>query len=130
MSRGFKNIILLGIIRSVVIIYTKLIFLDAQYELAKVINTLPAKDSKDQKPSAVLNHEDAFCVKQSKDCATWKADVKCKATQEEVYKLAEETLFAVKTCKKYHSERLPIIMETWSKAALNIEYFSEEVERL
>ena len=101
---------------------------DAQYELAKVINTLPVKNSKDEKSSVILNHEDAFCVKQSKDCATWKVDVNCQTTQEEVYKLAEETLFAVKTCKKYHSERLPIIMETWSKAALNIEYFSEEVE--
>ena len=85
-------------------------------------------ESKDATSRVVLNHEDAFCVKPSKGCATWKADTGCNPSQEDVIKLAEETLFAIKTCKKYHSERLPIIMETWSKAALNIEYFSEEAE--
>ena len=34
-------------------------------------------------------------------------------------------MFAVKTCKKYHKERLSIVHETWGKSALNIKYFSE-----
>ena len=98
-----------------------------------MINSFPIKtssenESKEEKSQVVLNHDDKFCVKPSEGCATWKADVSCNPTQEEVNALAERTLFAVKTCKKYHSERLPIILETWSKAAINIEYFSEEVE--
>ena len=39
--------------------------------------------------------------------------------------LVKKTKFAVKTCEKFHAERLPIIFETWAKAALNIQYFSE-----
>ena len=98
-----------------------------------MINSFPIKtsaenESKEEKSQVVLNHDDKFCVKPSEGCSTWKADVSCNPTQEEVNALAERTLFAVKTCKKYHSERLPIILETWSKAAINIEYFSEEVE--
>ena len=84
--------------------------------------------SKEVLSSVVLNHEDSFCVKPSEGCATWKADVTCRSTQTEVIKIAEQTLFAVKTCKKFHSDRLPIIFDTWSKAALNIEYFSEYSE--
>ena len=75
--------------------------------------------------SVTLTHDKGFCVTYSKLCATWKQETNCKATTEEVRKMAEKTLFAVKTCEKYHSERLPIVFETWGQAAVNIEYFSE-----
>ena len=107
---------------------------DAQYELAKVINGLSNKADDDEKdPQAFslnveLTHEPKFCVKFLEGCATWKKDLKCKATSDEIRLLAEQTLFAVKTCQKYHSERLPIIFETWSQSAFNIEYFSEVSE--
>ena len=109
------------------------LFADAQYELAKVIFSLPLKvadenNPKTPEPHVALTHESKFCVTFSEDCATWKKDVNCKATADEVNLLAEQTFFAVKTCKKYHSKRLPIIFDTWSKSALNIEYFSELAE--
>ena len=86
-------------------------------------------ESKNGKTPISLTNESKFCVKFSESCATWKKDSNCKATSDkEIILLAEQTLFAVKTCKKYHSERLPIIFETWSKSALNIEYFSEEAD--
>ena len=98
--------------------------------MAKVIFELPLKvedenDPKAPKSPVILTHEANFCVTFFQGCAMWKRDINCKATDEEVKSLAEQTFFAVKTCEKYHSERLPIIFETWSQAALNIEYFSE-----
>nr|XP_020468784.1 beta-1,3-glucosyltransferase-like [Monopterus albus] len=32
---------------------------------------------------------------------------------------------AVKTCKKFHSERVPVIKKTWEKDALYLEYYSD-----
>ncbi|KAM7353445.1 beta-1,3-glucosyltransferase isoform 1-T5 [Cochliomyia hominivorax] len=37
----------------------------------------------------------------------------------------EEIYFAVKTCTKYHNERLPIIQTTWAQYAKHIKYFSD-----
>ena len=75
-----------------------------------------------------LINDHRFCVKFSDGCASWKRDVDCRTTSEDVITLSEQTFFAVKTCKKYHSERLPIIFQTWAKAAVNIDYFSEVAE--
>ncbi|XP_078078979.1 beta 3-glucosyltransferase a [Mustelus asterias] len=33
--------------------------------------------------------------------------------------------FAVKTCKKFHEERIPIVKKTWEKQATLIEYYSD-----
>ncbi|XP_043547987.1 beta 3-glucosyltransferase a isoform X1 [Chiloscyllium plagiosum] len=33
--------------------------------------------------------------------------------------------FAVKTCKKFHQERIPIVKKTWEKQAALIEYYSD-----
>lgn len=49
----------------------------------------------------------------------------CQSHKIHMLELARKTLFGVKTCEKFHSERLPVIFETWGKAALNIQYFSE-----
>ena len=97
-----------------------------------MIQNLPSSKKGDEnefkngKTPISLTNESKFCVKFSEGCATWKKNSNCKATSDkEIILLAEQTLFAVKTCKKYHSDRLPVIFETWSKAAVNIEYFSE-----
>lgn len=34
-------------------------------------------------------------------------------------------MFAVKTCKKFHNERLPVILNTWSKYVQHIRFFSD-----
>ena len=72
-----------------------------------------------------LSHDRRFCTKFSEGCATWTSDKMSTASNTKSIYLAKRTLFAVKTCKKYHKERLPILLETWGKAALNIEYFSD-----
>lgn len=37
----------------------------------------------------------------------------------------ENIYFAVKTCSKFHIERIPVIKRTWAKYATNIGYFSD-----
>ncbi|XP_058490835.1 beta 3-glucosyltransferase a [Solea solea] len=37
----------------------------------------------------------------------------------------EDIFVGVKTCKKFHSERVPVIKETWEKDALFLEYYSD-----
>ena len=93
--------------------------IDAQYELAQAI--------KSQDRRNVLKHEPLLCLSYNETCAIYpQSDVNdCDSTEETVLKLSRETLFAVKTCKKYHEERLPVIQKTWAEAALNVMYFSE-----
>uniref|UniRef100_UPI00398F524C beta-1,3-glucosyltransferase-like isoform X2 n=1 Tax=Pristiophorus japonicus TaxID=55135 RepID=UPI00398F524C len=40
----------------------------------------------------------------------------------------ENIFFAVKTCKKFHQERIPIVKKTWEKQAALIEYYSDHVD--
>merc|ERR1719412_1940670 len=93
--------------------------IDAQYELTKAIKM---RDNRN-----VLVHEPLLCLKYDQNCAIYpKSNVdNCDATEESVLKLAKQTLFAVKTCQKYHEERLPVIKDTWGQAAPNVMYFSE-----
>ena len=85
---------------------------DAQYELAKVIKNLPIKIKDEnhpeiKEPPVTMTNDPRFCVKKgegTQNCATWLKHENCKATLDEVKIMAEHTLFAVKTCKKYHSE--------------------------
>lgn len=37
----------------------------------------------------------------------------------------DKVLFAVKTCKKYHKERLPIILRTWAQFTIHLRIFSD-----
>ncbi|XP_034024283.1 beta 3-glucosyltransferase a [Thalassophryne amazonica] len=37
----------------------------------------------------------------------------------------EEIFVAVKTCRKFHNERVPVIKQTWEKDALFLEYYSD-----
>ncbi|KAM7412807.1 hypothetical protein PAMA_020268 [Pampus argenteus] len=40
----------------------------------------------------------------------------------------EEIFVAVKTCQKFHSERVPVIKKTWEKDALFLEYYSDHAD--
>ncbi|RLU21725.1 hypothetical protein DMN91_006101 [Ooceraea biroi] len=40
-----------------------------------------------------------------------------------------KTYFAVKTCAKYHADRIPIIKNSWAKHAINLGYFSDVADR-
>jgi UDP-glucose:O-linked fucose beta-1,3-glucosyltransferase len=37
----------------------------------------------------------------------------------------DKILFAVKTCAKFHNERLPVILKTWAQYALHLRLFSD-----
>ena len=87
------------------------------------------KHSNPQESPIRLINDSRFCVKFVQGCATWITLPSCQSEQKNAISLAEKVLFAVKTCRKFHDTRLPIISQTWAKAALNIEYFSEHAER-
>ncbi|XP_051963411.1 beta 3-glucosyltransferase a [Xyrauchen texanus] len=38
---------------------------------------------------------------------------------------SENLFVAVKTCKKFHSERVPVVKKTWGKQAMLLEYYSD-----
>ncbi|XP_064442319.1 beta-1,3-glucosyltransferase isoform X2 [Mirounga angustirostris] len=40
----------------------------------------------------------------------------------------EDIFFAVKTCKKFHGDRIPIVKQTWAGQASVIEYYSDHAE--
>lgn len=40
----------------------------------------------------------------------------------------ENIFFAVKTCQKFHRERIPIVKKTWEKEVALIEYYSDHVD--
>ena len=40
----------------------------------------------------------------------------------------EDLFVAVKTCSKYHHDRIPVVKQTWAKDAAKIEYYSEVVD--
>lgn len=88
--------------------------IDASHELASfILNNFEIK----------LIHNDNFCIAYKSNCASYvKKFVPCaKGVNDNIY-------FAVKTCKKYHNVRVPVVKNTWGKYLENIEYFSEEYE--
>ena len=93
--------------------------IDAQYELALAL--------KERNDRHVLIHEPLICIKSNDGCAIFPkaGQSECGATDESVSQLSARVLFAVKTCKKYHEDRLPVIQGTWAKSAQKIMYFSE-----
>ncbi|KAI4815013.1 hypothetical protein KUCAC02_005180, partial [Chaenocephalus aceratus] len=40
----------------------------------------------------------------------------------------EDIFVAVKTCRKFHSERVPVIKKTWEKDAFFLEYYSDHAD--
>uniref|UniRef100_A0A8B9HQV4 Beta 3-glucosyltransferase a n=1 Tax=Astyanax mexicanus TaxID=7994 RepID=A0A8B9HQV4_ASTMX len=40
----------------------------------------------------------------------------------------EHIFVAVKTCKKFHSERVPVVKKTWEKQASHLEYYSDHAD--
>ncbi len=110
--------------------------IDPGYELARAINHVRDRyDPEVQPPDMVqeeipLRHEERkFCLRKEEGCAIYPRNVTCQIpTEEDAVFMAKKTLFAVKTCKKFHAERLSVIQDTWEAAALHISFFSEEAE--
>lgn len=92
--------------------------IDAPYEFAKYVKATSG---------VTLAHEELFCLQSKEECATFmRQTFEDQAVDDTtIERLAKETLFAIKTCKKFHASRLPIIHQTWAPAALNLKLFSE-----
>ncbi|CAK9820506.1 B3glct [Anthophora plagiata] len=91
--------------------------IDASYEFASFVLKVDK--------GVQLTHVSELCVISSSNCATYPRffhPCGSSVTPENVY-------FAVKTCAKYHVERIPIIKNTWAKYATNIGYFSDAVDK-
>ncbi|CAK9829859.1 B3glct [Anthophora retusa] len=91
--------------------------IDASYEFASFVLKVDKR--------VQLTHVSELCVISSSNCATYPRffhPCGSSMTPENVY-------FAVKTCAKYHVERIPIIKNTWAKYATNIGYFSDAVDK-
>ena len=98
--------------------------IDPAYELARMLGHLFDGDGV---RAVTIKNDTRMCVGMDAGCAIQPRDrPECKA--EDVADLVSSTLFAVKTCKKFHEERLTVVGETWAKAALNVKYFSEEAD--
>lgn len=85
--------------------------IDASYEFADFV--LKSTNTR-------LTHVSKICVVSSSDCATYpRIFYQCNVPA------LEKVFFAVKTCAKYHTERIPVIKNTWAKYNMNIAYFSD-----
>lgn len=87
--------------------------IDASYEFANFIL---------KSTNAVrLTHVSKICVVSGSDCATYPRFFHpCSS-----FISPENVYFAVKTCAKYHVDRIPVIKNSWAKHAVNIGYFSD-----
>jgi len=89
--------------------------IDASYELALVVNRriqhLPLK----------------FCLKLSPDCIVHPLSERSECTR--FGKVTKDSIyFAVKTCSKFHVDRVPVLQSTWGRDAVHIEYFSDKLD--
>ena len=98
--------------------------IDPAYELARMLGHLFDGDGV---RALTIKNDTRLCLGEDAGCAVHpRKRPGCEA--EDIADLASSTLFAVKTCKKFHEERLTVVGETWAKAALNVKYFSEEAD--
>ncbi|XP_063925749.1 beta-1,3-glucosyltransferase isoform X1 [Zophobas morio] len=91
--------------------------IDSSHELALFIW--------DKGKGEVLTNDNAFCIQQdNNNCASYPLTFQpCGALVEK-----DSIYFAVKTCEKYHKERVPVVKKTWAQYASNVEFFSDEAD--
>ncbi|VEN33848.1 unnamed protein product [Callosobruchus maculatus] len=71
-----------------------------------------------------LKNEPAFCVQKQPHCATFSTENSCcdiPVSKNHVY-------YAVKTCGKYHEDRVKVIKRTWGPHATKIDFFSDVLD--
>ncbi|XP_069703143.1 beta-1,3-glucosyltransferase isoform X2 [Periplaneta americana] len=72
-----------------------------------------------------LTHSSRLCLRNQPQCASYVLEVQPCADP-----VAKESMyFGVKTCSKYHQDRIPIVKNTWAKYAVHIGFFSEEEDK-
>ncbi|XP_030750595.1 beta-1,3-glucosyltransferase isoform X2 [Sitophilus oryzae] len=86
--------------------------IDSAYELALFVYN-------DGKGPMIVN-DNAFCSKEGPNCATYpRAIPNCGKTH------VSSIFFAVKTCQKFHVDRIKAVKKTWGQFASKIMYFSD-----
>ncbi|XP_017760459.1 PREDICTED: beta-1,3-glucosyltransferase [Eufriesea mexicana] len=91
--------------------------IDTSYEFASFVSKVNKK--------LQLTHVPEICIISNSDCATYPRffhPCGSSVTVENVY-------FAVKTCAKFHVERISVIKRTWAKYVTNIGYFSDTADK-
>ncbi|KAJ8912929.1 hypothetical protein NQ315_017259, partial [Exocentrus adspersus] len=69
----------------------------------------------------MLRHESALCNREGPRCAAFPSQFRPCADP-----IPNNSLyFAVKTCQKYHKDRISVVKRTWAKHAVNVKYFSD-----
>ncbi|XP_031828929.1 beta-1,3-glucosyltransferase isoform X2 [Nomia melanderi] len=72
-----------------------------------------------------LTHASEICIVSSPDCATYPRFFHpCDSSVS-----TENAYFAVKTCTKYHIDRIPVVKRTWAKHVKNIGYYSDGADK-
>jgi len=66
-----------------------------------------------------------LCPNFNSSCALFLRNTNCQIDPKISVQILQQTLFAVKTCKKFHKNRLPIIRDTWGAKVPNIIYASD-----
>ncbi|XP_071094064.1 beta-1,3-glucosyltransferase-like [Haliotis cracherodii] len=87
--------------------------IDPKHEFARYLS---------EKLATNLTELTEFCVLDSEDCATYDnlRFPQCGAAIPD-----DDLSIAVKTCGKFHADRVPVVKKTWDRESRNIEYFSD-----
>ncbi|XP_076343820.1 beta-1,3-glucosyltransferase isoform X2 [Tachypleus tridentatus] len=89
--------------------------IDAKHELAKFI----WNEGKGYR----LKSLPEFCLlKTTKDCVTWISASSCNRSSLSV----TDVFFAVKTCEKFHDDRVQVVRDTWAKGVVHMKFFSNK----
>lgn len=68
-----------------------------------------------------LTHASQLCLRNHPQCASYPLEFHACGNP-----VAKESMyFAVKTCSKYHKDRIPVVKHTWAKYVLHIGFYSE-----
>ncbi|KAF2898307.1 hypothetical protein ILUMI_07878 [Ignelater luminosus] len=87
--------------------------IDHAYELALFIWN--------KNEGSALKHESTFCISEQENCATFPLPFSpCEKLIPE-----ESMYFAVKTCQKFHKDRVHIVKRTWGQQASRLYFFSD-----
>lgn len=92
--------------------------IDAKHELAKFIWS-------DEIGISLLNVPELCLSRLSEECVTWitESTPACK------YEVSRDNVcFFVKTCEKFHIDRVPVVKNTWGKDANCLAFFSDKTD--
>lgn len=113
--------------------------IDASHELALFIwnvdknlnlKTVPYFCSRYGADCAIYAREESiYCVRQRKPTRSHITTNNCDKLLSDFLQgnpiSLDKVLFAVKTCEKYHKERLPVILRTWAQFTIHLRIFSD-----